>query len=1403
MKTWQRMKTWWRMRRGSEAFQSDGVRHGQTMVEFALILPLLLLLLFGIIEFGLIFHAWLTVESGARQAARYAVSGEYNTTYCPEVASILQSEDPHDPSYSEMDLADGLADCVVSAEAEGVNTTNPDDYWYYQNITARLQDAARLYSVRDVARAACGTLSIDPAVSGDITRGIGGDPTRRSYFHVTLCSTRSPFVFDRNDIYGHGSYTCVRDETPADIANGDEVIRDDAGAPNDRVIIVVKFNHPLITPIRGIANNEGNFIPLMALREMVIERFRTARVIGLPPAFDIPDPPTSTPLPPEPPIVEIISPMVGDPCITSTVVIQARACDPDESPPSGTCDTNTQNGEGIQRVRFWVQDPLGQNVHDQIESQIEYCGGSGNENPCPPIDLSSGRWPNGAVVIPGIHTLYVTARDSDDPYQETTVTRNFEICIVPDCDLLTLEWEGFPSGNDDVDYLIQNTSNYQFEIVRMDYAWPKISGYPRYVDSAWMQELGGSWVAIHDGNFYDPPAEITSFNGGTTNIRTLGANSDPRRIRFDYSDNVYFYNPHDFVLDVTLETPFAYQCVVTARGPDVPATCDALSEDPDSKVHFGYQGITGWDEDDIYSSYVLNSSGYRVWLDQFTLSWPGEMYGSSAVYANYAYKTSEYDGQRGIHSGDSYSSPWTESWTGPHSYRTMYGGYPAMLSVDFNNQQTPDLRNWIDLAPRRGEIMQSNLVGYDPSSSSGNLRDNLLHPDQFGISSWWTFETPGGDTHCLIQSTNFQKGPYIQLNSPAAVGELPSGLGRYQIRPSHLVDAVGVPVTLGDSGDAVEGELVIDISAFDRDYGDSAASGTGIREVAIWIEGPENLPENYGRSDGADYNLLRPYRTRDWYYLTSPPYQVTFDLSNGVWPDGNYVISGTHYLYVRAMDRDEEDYDLERLFTLLVVPFQVNTAGIDCDDLAYINELYFPAIYDSDAYRHAATGIITNNTIYPAILNEAIYYWPDDAYGLYDGQRRVENIKRFFLSGSWNYAHHGDGFSSPWHVTSGWQSESNRQIAPGDTNLYAFYMKYLTYVDIGYILDIPPNPWDPDLRKMAPYDIFVSYSPNNWFHNNWRRRYSMSGNIVHPTSFDPTELRMDFSGFGSCWLTFDERRAGPAIRLYSPEPVADELSYYPPYYLSHNYPYPYHVRPTSAEALSYAPPPNPNNEYGQGDAIIVQADIWDVDFGGVGTAGGTGIQEVGIYIVGPNSKYGYRNLVAPGDTRDWYYAPVGDLDDGVTLISSLGAGVRWPGTNRPVVNGRHYIYVRAMDTDDSYTTAAGIPHQPLYTLLVSSFEIDFPGGDPGPTPTPIPTAVPTPTWTPTRTPTVGPTPTHTPTRTPTRTPTQGPTPTHTSTPTCTPTRTPTRTPTPTPTGATSTFTPTPIPSPTTGGGGGD
>ena len=44
-------------------------RSGMAMVEFVLILPALLVILFGILEFGVLFFQWQTLSNAARAAS--------------------------------------------------------------------------------------------------------------------------------------------------------------------------------------------------------------------------------------------------------------------------------------------------------------------------------------------------------------------------------------------------------------------------------------------------------------------------------------------------------------------------------------------------------------------------------------------------------------------------------------------------------------------------------------------------------------------------------------------------------------------------------------------------------------------------------------------------------------------------------------------------------------------------------------------------------------------------------------------------------------------------------------------------------------------------------------------------------------------------------------------------------------------------------------------------------------------------------------------------------------------------------------------------------------------------------------------------------------------------------------
>lgn len=50
--------------------QPKKLESGQALVEFALVLPLLALMLFGIIQYGFIFNAYMTLRHSAHQVAR-------------------------------------------------------------------------------------------------------------------------------------------------------------------------------------------------------------------------------------------------------------------------------------------------------------------------------------------------------------------------------------------------------------------------------------------------------------------------------------------------------------------------------------------------------------------------------------------------------------------------------------------------------------------------------------------------------------------------------------------------------------------------------------------------------------------------------------------------------------------------------------------------------------------------------------------------------------------------------------------------------------------------------------------------------------------------------------------------------------------------------------------------------------------------------------------------------------------------------------------------------------------------------------------------------------------------------------------------------------------------------------
>jgi len=206
---------------------------GQSMVEFALALPILLLLIFGIIEFGRMLQAWLALENGARFAVRYAITGSYDPQYCQDAANALTGvysprqifgKDYVDTgTVDDLNNADGPTDfdCRVSegwVKNQSWHLTNreKEEVEILSNV---LIDWARLPSIRDVALSGAVGLAYDPVepTTGDYTEYLKyaytvndfdqvhrGNPSLPGYFDITTCSNRinlsgERFVFDENE----------------------------------------------------------------------------------------------------------------------------------------------------------------------------------------------------------------------------------------------------------------------------------------------------------------------------------------------------------------------------------------------------------------------------------------------------------------------------------------------------------------------------------------------------------------------------------------------------------------------------------------------------------------------------------------------------------------------------------------------------------------------------------------------------------------------------------------------------------------------------------------------------------------------------------------------------------------------------------------------------------------------------------------------------------------------------------------------------------------------------------------------------------------------------------------------------------------------------------------------------
>jgi Flp pilus assembly protein TadG len=116
---------------------------GQTMAEFTLVLPVLAILLFGVIQFGIVFNNYLAVtdavRAGARQAAvaRYLPPGQRESKVR---AKVLASADGLNASKLKITVS------ASNAWTPGSDVTVSASYPYSINLLGKVVKSGNLTS---------------------------------------------------------------------------------------------------------------------------------------------------------------------------------------------------------------------------------------------------------------------------------------------------------------------------------------------------------------------------------------------------------------------------------------------------------------------------------------------------------------------------------------------------------------------------------------------------------------------------------------------------------------------------------------------------------------------------------------------------------------------------------------------------------------------------------------------------------------------------------------------------------------------------------------------------------------------------------------------------------------------------------------------------------------------------------------------------------------------------------------------------------------------------------------------------------------------------------------------------------------------------------------------------------
>jgi Flp pilus assembly protein TadG len=116
-------------------------QQGQSMTEFALVLPILALLLFGVIQFGIVFNNYLTLTDAVRAGARKAAVSRRLPD--PEGAAVAATRN----AAVNLRQSDLTVDVTVTPSWQaGAETSVEASYPYSINLLGLVVKSGRMHS---------------------------------------------------------------------------------------------------------------------------------------------------------------------------------------------------------------------------------------------------------------------------------------------------------------------------------------------------------------------------------------------------------------------------------------------------------------------------------------------------------------------------------------------------------------------------------------------------------------------------------------------------------------------------------------------------------------------------------------------------------------------------------------------------------------------------------------------------------------------------------------------------------------------------------------------------------------------------------------------------------------------------------------------------------------------------------------------------------------------------------------------------------------------------------------------------------------------------------------------------------------------------------------------------------